>query len=146
VARLRAAQADRAIPGLRRAPRLRSGRAMSEPRKTLSIRSAHAPGTTDVDPAWLIGQAIERRLCLRWTYNRTAMLVAPQILFRKHEELFADAVVLERNGAAPAELKLGSFKLAGLSGLSLSGVAFDPSPLLERDNPRYAEGIEKIVS
>lgn len=69
--------------------------------------------------------AIERKLCMTATYNRQAIIFAPHILYTKHDDPFVDGVVTLRDGKVPVELKIGSFKLAGLSGLSLSPSAFE---------------------
>nr|WP_246350963.1 hypothetical protein [Sphingobium boeckii] len=68
------------------------------------------------------------------------MLLSPHILYTKHDELFVDAVVLQRDGKAPAELKLGTFKLAGINGASLSGEPFTIQPVFDAANAKY-EGV-----
>ncbi|BAI99026.1 hypothetical protein SJA_P1-00740 (plasmid) [Sphingobium indicum UT26S] len=81
----------------------------------------------------LLTQAIREQLCIRATYNRGLVRMAPHILYTRHDALFVDAVVTERNGAAPAEAKLGSFRLTGLSGVAMTMepfrrfVSFDPT-------------------
>jgi hypothetical protein len=59
------------------------------------------------------------------TYNKMAVKLAPHILYTRHDEMFIDAVTLEREGSPPRELKLGVFKLAGLSDLQVVEEAFD---------------------
>jgi len=54
--------------------------------------------------------------------------------------------VVERNGAAPAELKLASFNLAGLDGLLLTPQVHPAWSALELGDPRYAGGILASVS
>ncbi len=108
---------------------------MSTPRKTLSLGRVAAPadGPALSPEAELIAQAIRRKLCIVAVYNRTAMQIAPQILYTKHGDPFIDGVVVLRDGKVPAELKLGSFKLAGLNGVSLTAepqtvqAFFDPA-------------------
>jgi len=43
-----------------------------------------------------------------------AMKLAPLILYTRHGELYLDAVAIEREGRPLRDLKLGTFKLAGL--------------------------------
>ncbi|MES2496035.1 MAG: hypothetical protein V4618_07970 [Pseudomonadota bacterium] len=95
---------------------------MSTPRKTLSLSSVVAPseGPALTAEAQIIAQAIRRKLSITAVYNRTGMTIAPHILYTKHDDLFIDGVVLLRDGKVPPELKLGNFKLAGLSSVSLT--------------------------
>lgn len=120
---------------------------MSEPRPKLTLRLASkSPEQKEADAIALLTQAIRQNLCVRWTYNRTHMRAAPQILYRKNDRLYCDAVVVERNGAAPAELKLASFNLAGLDGLLLTPQVHPAWPALEVGDLRYAAGILARVS
>ena len=68
-------------------------------------------------PVPTVFEAIVRKRCLRATYNRTDIMLAPHIIYTRHDDLFVDGVVLERDGKPPKELKLGTFKLAGLNGV-----------------------------
>ena len=86
-----------------------------------------------MDKNRVILQAIALRGCIQATYNRMAVKLAPHILYTRHDELFVDAVTVERDGNPPREYKLGTFKL---SGLAISGIVeggyqlsadFDPS-------------------
>lgn len=85
-------------------------------------------------------EAIALRKCVRATYNRTTVLLAPHILYTKHDELYLDAVTLTRDGQPPRELKLGSFKLTGLKDVSLADRGFDPMALYDPRETRY-EGV-----
>ena len=67
----------------------------------------------------LFFEAIALRKCIRATYNRMTVTLAPHILFTRHDELFIDAVTVERDGQKPREIKLGTFKRAGLKDVSL---------------------------
>lgn len=73
-----------------------------------------------------IFEAIALHKCLRATYNRLTVTLAPHILYTKHDEMFIDAVTTEREGRPPRELKLGTFKLAGLSDLAVLDQIFEP--------------------
>ncbi|RVT43601.1 hypothetical protein [Sphingobium algorifonticola] len=83
-------------------------------------------------------EAIALRKCVSATYNRTSVVLAPHILYTRHDELYLDAVTLTRDGQAPRELKLGSFKLTGLKDVALTDRPFDPMPLYDARDARYA--------
>lgn len=81
-----------------------------------------------------IFEAIALHKCLMATYNKMTVKLAPHILYTRHDEMFIDAVTVEREGRPPRELKLGVFKLAGLNEISVvdeqfeyMGGLYDPS-------------------
>ena len=86
----------------------------------------------------LVLEAIALRRCLEATYNRMAVKLAPHILYTRHDELFVDAVTVERDGKPPRELKLGTFKLAGLDVSGLVTRSFNPAPIFDPAAPKYA--------
>lgn len=86
----------------------------------------------------LLLEAIALQKCIAATYNRMKVKLAPHILYTRHEELFIDAVTVERNGKAPREVKLGTFKLAGLTELEFAGRPFQPEPAFNPKDPKYA--------
>lgn len=90
-------------------------------------------------PVPTVFEAIVRKRCLRATYNRTDITLAPHIIYTRHDDLFVDGVVLERDGKPPRELKLGTFKLAGLNGVGLTERDFDANPLFAANDPKYGE-------
>jgi len=115
---------------------------MVEGRPKLSLRLGDGmPKAPDEDPQSLLTRAIEQRLSVRWTYNRANMVAGPQILYRKHDALYCDAVVVERDGSTPTETKLGSFNLAGLTGIKLMRRSFVGSTEIDLADPRYQGGI-----
>lgn len=83
-------------------------------------------------------EAIATRRCVEAVYNRTNMRLAPHILYTRHDELYVDAVALEREGQKPRELKLGTFKLAGLKELAVGAEPFERQDLFDPDEPKYA--------
>ena len=83
-------------------------------------------------------EAIALRKCIRATYNRMQVVLAPHILFTRHDELFIDAVTVERDGQPPREVKLGTFKLAGLKDVSLTDRTFSPEPIFDSRDEKYA--------
>lgn len=83
-------------------------------------------------------EAIARNLCVEAVYNKVRMILAPHILYTRHDELFVDAVALEKDGRAPRELKLGTFKLAGLNDATLTKRPFAREALFDPDDGKYA--------
>lgn len=86
----------------------------------------------------LLLEAIALRKCIEATYNRMRVTLAPHVLYTRHEELFVDAVTVERNGQPPREIKLSTFKLAGLTGLEFAGGSFKPKPVFNPNDHKYA--------
>lgn len=82
-------------------------------------------------------EGIVRTFCLSATYNRTAIVLAPHILYTRHDELFVDGVVVERDGQPPREPKVGTFKLAGLQGIALTDRPFFRDPLFQPGEAKY---------
>ena len=70
-------------------------------------------------------EAIVRLRVVTATYNRGVVTLAPHILYTRHDEMFIDAVTTDRNGVPPRELKLGTFKLVGLSDIQVLDQAFE---------------------
>ncbi|HKT16270.1 MAG TPA: hypothetical protein VJR87_12795 [Allosphingosinicella sp.] len=85
-----------------------------------------------------IFEAIVLRKCIDATYNRAAVKLAPHIMYTKHGELFLDAVTVERDGRPPREVKLGTFKLAGLRDISVDRRMFEPEPAFDPNDEKYA--------
>ncbi len=125
---------------------------MQQVRKKLTLKVASNDSDLPADaeapaagPARLIDLAIGRKLCISLTYNRVGMTMAPHILYTRHGDLFVDGVVIEKGGVPPKELKLGSFKLIGLSAVTLTAIPFAPSALFDRAAERYEGTTEKVV-
>lgn len=83
-------------------------------------------------------EAIALRKCVEATYNRMRVKLAPHILYTRHDELYIDAVTIERDGQPPRELKLGCFKLSGLKSPTLEQSEFEPQPVFDPADPKYA--------
>ncbi|WP_375428682.1 hypothetical protein [uncultured Sphingomonas sp.] len=96
-----------------------------------------SPAPVDPGATPVVLEAIVKQLCLATTYNRQAVTLAPHILYTRHGELYVDAVTLEREGRAPKELKMGTFKLAGLTPLRVTARRFERSALFAPFEPRY---------
>ncbi|HWK35092.1 hypothetical protein [Sphingomonas sp.] len=86
----------------------------------------------------IIMEAIVRQLCLAATYNRADIVVAPHILYMRHDELYVDALTVSRNLMLAKEPKLATFKLTGLGALRLTDRSFVPSALFEPEAEKYA--------
>jgi hypothetical protein len=85
----------------------------------------------------IVLEAIATRKCLEGVYNRMVVKLAPHILYTRHDELYVDAVTLECDGRPPRELKIGSFKVAGIHDPRVGEQPFEPQPVFERDAERY---------
>jgi hypothetical protein len=68
----------------------------------------------------VILEAIALKKCVTVTYNRAPVTLAPHILYTRHNEPHVDAVTVDRGGQQPREIKLGTFKLSGLSDAALA--------------------------
>lgn len=90
-----------------------------------------------MEPSKLVLEAIALRKCIAATYNRMAVKLAPHILYTRHGELFVDAVTVEREGLPPREIKLGTFKLAGLQISEVISRTFDAASLFDPADPKY---------
>ena len=89
-------------------------------------------------PTRTLLEGIAKRLCVTATYNRMTMRLAPHIVYTRHGELHVDAVTLERDGKAPKEMKLGTFKLSGLGGTALTGRPFATFAAFDSRDEKYA--------
>ena len=85
-----------------------------------------------------IFEAIALQKCLLVTYNKMVVTLAPHILYTRHDELYVDAVTVERDGKPPREIKLGTFKLTGLSDVSLVERSFLPMRIFDAKAEKYA--------
>lgn len=82
-------------------------------------------------------EAIALRKCVEAQYNRTSVKLAPHILYTRHDELYVDAVTIERDGQPPREKKLGTFKLTGLKEAAVAGRQFQPEPIFDPNDSKY---------
>jgi hypothetical protein len=72
------------------------------------------------------------------------MTLAPHVIYTKHGDLFIDAVAIDRDGKPPKEVKLGTFKLAGLNDLQLTARSFPANPLFHANDAKYAEALMAV--
>ena len=85
-----------------------------------------------------IFEAIATRKIVEAVYNRTAFKLAPHILYTRHDEVYLDAVALERDGQPPREVKLGTFKVAGLRDVAVADAPFEPEKVFDPGDSKYA--------
>ena len=90
-------------------------------------------------PPAIVLEAIVKQRAIAATYNRADVTLAPHILYTRHGDLHIDALTLERDGRPPREVKLGTFKLAGLSALRLTPRKFETSELFNARDAKYAD-------
>jgi hypothetical protein len=95
------------------------------------------PMPTGATPTVL--QAIVTKQCVAATYNRQPVILAPHVLFMKHDALHVGGVTLERDGVAPKEYKMGVFKLDGLGEISITDRPFQTSELWNPADERFAD-------
>jgi hypothetical protein len=93
-----------------------------------------------MEPNKILLEAIARRMCVEACYNRMVVKLAPHILYTRHGDLFIDAVTVEREGKPPREIKIGTFKLAGLDVRGLTDRQFDIDATFDPANDKY-EGV-----
>lgn len=86
-------------------------------------------------------EAIALHKCLSATYNKMVVKLAPHILYTRHDEMFIDAVTIEREGRPPRELKLGTFKLTGLNDVALLDETFEAMHGLYDQNDEKYKGV-----
>jgi hypothetical protein len=85
----------------------------------------------------IVLEAIATRKCLEGVYNRQAVTLAPHILYTRHDELYVDAVTLERDGQRPREAKISSFKLTGIHDPRVGERPFEPQSVFDSTADRY---------
>jgi hypothetical protein len=90
-----------------------------------------------MDANRIVLEAIALGTCIEAVYNRMKVLLAPHILYTRHDELYVDAVTVERDGQPPREVKLGSFKLTGLREMALADRPFAREPVFDPGDSRY---------
>ncbi len=86
----------------------------------------------------LILEAIAKRACIAATYNRASIKLAPHILYTRHDQLYVDGAVRERDGKPPKERKIGAFKLDGLTDMTLLHLTFTPERSFDPHAEKYA--------
>ena len=81
------------------------------------------------DELAVLAAAIREHRFVTVRYNRGVSTLAPYGTVTKRDELYLSAVTIARDGIQPGRLKLGTFKVAGLSDLQATPVPFSPTAL-----------------
>jgi len=97
------------------------------------------PAPTGATPTVL--QAIVAKRCIAASYNRDPVILAPHVLFTKHDALHVGGVTLERGGRVPREYKMGVFKLDGLGEIAITDRPFQTSDLWDAADKRFAAAL-----
>lgn len=84
-----------------------------------------------------IFEAIATRRPLSSTYNGTAFILAPHILYTRRDLVYLDAVPLSKNGAPPREEKVATFKVDGMADIAIAEGDFAISDLFEPYLEKY---------
>ena len=77
----------------------------------------------------VLAEAIREHRFVTVRYNRGVSTLAPYGTVTKRDELYLTAVTIARDGVQPGRLKLGTFKVAGLSDLQATPVPFSAGAL-----------------
>lgn len=100
-------------------------------KKTLSLRlrvpeHPSAPPVSDVEEIErLCVEAIGARVCIAASYNGGAVVLQPLLLYREHEAVFLLAHTVTRDGKPPREVKVGNFRLSGLTNVVRTATPMD---------------------
>src|SRR3546814_9278353 len=97
-------------------------------------------------PTKILLEAIARKNCVEAVYNRSAVKLAPHILYTRHGEIYLDAVTMAREGKPPREVKIGSFKVTGLSEVALAPDGFRTQTVFEPEAARSEEHTSELQS
>ncbi|MEQ1549018.1 MAG: hypothetical protein ABL918_10290 [Chakrabartia sp.] len=87
----------------------------------------------------LLFEAIALKKCITATYNSLAVKLAPHILYTRHDELYLDAVTVERQGMKPRDIKVGAFKITGLKDVALTDQHFESNAVFDPSAEKYAD-------
>lgn len=111
------------------------------------MQTSDAPASPPPPPASTptIFELIVKQQCVAATYNRGEVTLAPHAIYTKHGEIHIDAVTIERDGKPPKEVKLGTFKLAGLGGVRLTPRRFTPNAVFDAKDAKYGDTLLMAV-
>jgi hypothetical protein len=94
---------------------------------------------TNLNPQRLVIEAIALKRAITAEYNGTEMLLAPHLLFSRHDDLFLSALNLRKTWRSEEEMRLGAFKLDGLSNIALTDDTFESLSGFEPVAPRETD-------
>ncbi|MFD1610514.1 hypothetical protein ACFSCW_01715 [Sphingomonas tabacisoli] len=87
-------------------------------RKSLGVQPGRA----------VVAAAMRNRRCLRGRYNGGSVVLAPYLLYERHEIPHLAALTVSRDGKVGRAEKLSVYRLPGLTDLELTGELFEPVP------------------
>lgn len=102
--------------------------------------------TGDAAPLAILRNAIARQSCVTAMYNKRSVTLAPHIIYTRHDEPYLRAVTVSLDGKKPRELKLGTFKVAGLGAVGNSGSLFVRHPDFSADDADYVGAIVAAIA
>ena len=82
-------------------------------------------------------EGVALKKCVLATYNNTTFKLAPHVLYTRHEEVYVDAIALEKNGEPPREMKIGTFKLTGLKDVKVVEEPFERNDVFDPKDEKY---------
>ncbi|OYT94539.1 MAG: hypothetical protein CFE49_17680 [Pseudomonas sp. PGPPP3] len=82
-------------------------------------------------------EAIATKRVLSSTYNGTAFILAPHIIYTRRDLVYLDAVPIAKNGAPPREEKIATFKVDGMADIAMADGTFSICPLFEPYLEKY---------
>lgn len=91
-------------------------------------------------------EAIVRWRIVRSQYNGELMELAPHLLFERRGDLFVGALNIGKAWRSAEEMRLGYFKLNGLSSVELTEEIFEPLPTAPLVPPRDGDQLVLAVS
>lgn len=71
-----------------------------------------------------IRTALQKRRCVTASYNQGEVLLAPYLLYQRHDQLHLAAVTLRRDGRRPAAEKVAIYRLSGLDKIKVTNALF----------------------
>ena len=101
--------------------------------------SDSSPNPASPNPERLVIEAIALKRAITAEYNGAEMLLAPHLLFSRHEDLFLSALNLRKTWRSEEEMRLGAFKLDGLSRIAVTEQEFEPMAGFEPTPPRETD-------
>src|SRR4051794_35157208 len=94
-----------------------------------------------MDSETVVLRAIRRKTCVMAIYNQGEVLLAPHLLYVRHEQPHVAAITITRDGVPPNKEKLSSYRVSGLSAVRPTTVPFTARPELLADLSHPADKV-----
>lgn len=91
------------------------------------------------EPRLKVMEAITRKQAVSARYNGDTIKLAPHMVFERHGDLFVSALNMSKEWRSADEMRLGQFKLAGLSAAELLPEPFVTLSCYDRTPPREGD-------